>query len=140
LNPAGLRARSLGLDESAKPRRCQQHLGGRLKFSLNTSNGAVFFCGVSSPGSTSASAPCSSLFQVDPLTIPTLAAVLCFIRLVRFGYLSVLFFVALFGANCFIGFISLLPKRLASPVSSQRHNKSLNTGLAISSRSLFNTG
>jgi hypothetical protein len=34
----------------------------------------------------------------------------------------------------------LLPKRLASPASSQRHNKSLNTGLAIRSRSLFNTG
>ena len=27
--------------------RCQQHLGGRLRFSLNTSNGAVFFCDVS---------------------------------------------------------------------------------------------
>jgi hypothetical protein len=27
--------------------RRQQHLGGRFRFSLNTSNGAVFFCGVS---------------------------------------------------------------------------------------------
>jgi hypothetical protein len=43
-------------------------------------------------------------------------------------------------ANRFISSISLLPKRLALLVSSQRHNKSLNTGLAISSRSLFNTG
>ena len=43
-------------------------------------------------------------------------------------------------ANRFIGFISLLPKRLALLVSSQRHNKSLNTGLAIRSRSLFNSG
>ena len=29
--------------------RCQRHLGGRLKSRLNTSNGAVFFCGVSEP-------------------------------------------------------------------------------------------
>jgi hypothetical protein len=43
-------------------------------------------------------------------------------------------------ANRFISSISLLPRRLASPASSQRHNKSLNTGLAIRSRSLFNTG
>jgi hypothetical protein len=43
-------------------------------------------------------------------------------------------------ANRFIGLISLLPKRLALLVLSQRHNKSLNTGLAIRSRSLFNTG
>jgi hypothetical protein len=39
-----------------------------------------------------------------------------------------------------IALISLLPKLLASPAPSQRHNKSLNTGLAIRSRSLFNTG
>jgi hypothetical protein len=51
------------LSESAEPIGCQQHLGCRLKFSLNTSYGAVFFFGVSSPGSTSASAPCSSLFH-----------------------------------------------------------------------------
>jgi hypothetical protein len=43
-------------------------------------------------------------------------------------------------ANRFIGSISLLPKRLTLLALSQRHNKSLNTGLAISSRSLFNTG
>jgi len=29
---------------------CHQHLGGQLKFSLNTSNGAVLFCGVRTPG------------------------------------------------------------------------------------------
>jgi hypothetical protein len=29
--------------------RCQRHLGGRLKFSLNTSYGTVFFSGVSEP-------------------------------------------------------------------------------------------
>jgi hypothetical protein len=29
--------------------RCQPHLGGQLKFSLNTSNGAVFFCGINEP-------------------------------------------------------------------------------------------
>jgi hypothetical protein len=29
---------------------CQQHLGGRLRFSLDTSNSAVFFCGVSKAG------------------------------------------------------------------------------------------
>jgi hypothetical protein len=28
---------------------CQQHLGGRLRSSLDTSNGAVFFSGVSEP-------------------------------------------------------------------------------------------
>jgi hypothetical protein len=61
---------------------CQQHLGGRLKFSLDTSLCAIFFCGVSNPGSTSASAPCSSLFQSGPLTMPISAAVLCFIELV----------------------------------------------------------
>jgi hypothetical protein len=72
--------------------------------------------------------------------MPASAAVLCFIGLVRFGYYSVLFFVTLFRPICFIGFISLLPKRLVSLASSQRHNKSLNTGLAIRSRSLFNTG
>ena len=49
MNPVGLRARSLGLGESAKPIRGQQHLGGQLEFILNTSNGAVFFCGVSEP-------------------------------------------------------------------------------------------
>jgi hypothetical protein len=48
--------------------------------------------------------------------------------------------VALFKPICFGGLISLLPKRLALPASSQRHNKSLNTGLAISGRSLFNAG
>jgi hypothetical protein len=47
LNPAGLRARSLRLGESSKPMRCQQHLGGRLECSLNASNGAVLFCGIS---------------------------------------------------------------------------------------------
>ena len=72
--------------------------------------------------------------------MPAPTAVLCFIGLVRFGYYSVLFFVALFRPICSISDISLLPKRLASPVSLQRHNKSLNTGLAIRSRSLFNTG
>jgi hypothetical protein len=30
--------------------RCQQHLGGRLRFSLDTSNSAVFFCGVGKAG------------------------------------------------------------------------------------------
>jgi hypothetical protein len=35
------------LGESTKPIHGQQHLGGRFKFSLNTSNGSVFFCGVS---------------------------------------------------------------------------------------------
>jgi hypothetical protein len=29
--------------------RCQRHLGGRIKSSLNRSIGAVFFCGVSGP-------------------------------------------------------------------------------------------
>jgi hypothetical protein len=72
--------------------------------------------------------------------MPTSAAVLCFIRLGEFGYYSVLFFVTLFWPIRFGGLISLLPKRLVLLVSSQRHNKSLNTGLAISSRSLFNTG
>jgi hypothetical protein len=48
--------------------------------------------------------------------MPASAAVLCFIRLVRFGYLSVLFFVTLFRPIYFIGSISLLPKRLALPV------------------------
>jgi len=47
---------------------------------------------------------------------------------------------ALFRPIRFTDYISLLPKRLASPASSQRHNKSLNTGLAMRSRSLFNTG
>ena len=44
-----------------------------MKFSFNTSNGAVFFFGVSSPGSTSASAPCSSLFQINPRTMPAIS-------------------------------------------------------------------
>jgi hypothetical protein len=57
-----------------------------------------------------------------------------------FGYQGVLFFVTLFRPIRFGGLISLLLKRLASLASSQRHNKSLNTGLAIRSRSLFNTG
>jgi len=82
----------------------------------------------------------SSSFPINPRTMPTLAAVLCFIRFVGFGYWSVLFFVTLSRPIRSISFISLLPKRLASPASSQRHNKSLNTGLAIRSRSLFNTG
>jgi hypothetical protein len=43
-------------------------------------------------------------------------------------------------ANLFQRLSLLLPKRLALLVSSQRHNKSLNTGLAIRSRSLFNAG
>jgi hypothetical protein len=43
LNPAGLRARSFEFGESSKPMRCQQHLGGRLRFSLDSSNSAVFF-------------------------------------------------------------------------------------------------
>jgi hypothetical protein len=47
LNPAGLKDRSLGLGESAKPMRCQPHLGGQLEFSLNTNKCAVFFFGVS---------------------------------------------------------------------------------------------
>jgi hypothetical protein len=47
LKPTGLRARSLGLGESIELRRCQQHLGGQLEFSLNCGNDAVFFCGVS---------------------------------------------------------------------------------------------
>jgi len=49
MNPAGFRARWLGLGESSKPMRCQRHLGGRFKFSLNGSNGAFFFFGVSWP-------------------------------------------------------------------------------------------
>ncbi len=49
MNPAGLRALSLGLGETSKPIRCQRHLGDPLKFGLNTSNGAVFFSGVSEP-------------------------------------------------------------------------------------------
>jgi hypothetical protein len=48
--------------------------------------------------------------------------------------------VTLFRPICFSDGISLLPKRLASLSSPQRHNKSLNTGLAIRSRSLFSTG
>jgi len=40
----------LRLGESTKPIRGQQHLGDRLNFSLNTSHGAVFFCGFSGPG------------------------------------------------------------------------------------------
>ena len=51
--------------------------------------------------------------------------------MVRFGYFGVLFFVALFRPIRFISFISLLPKRVAAPASSQRHNKNLNTGHAI---------
>jgi hypothetical protein len=47
LNPAGLQARSLGLGESAEPMRCHRHLGGLFMLSLDTSNRAVFFCGVS---------------------------------------------------------------------------------------------
>ncbi|WP_270793029.1 hypothetical protein, partial [Aeromonas sp. QDB21] len=45
-----LRRNTQRLGESSKPMRCQQHLGGRFKFSLNTSNGAVFFFGVSGLG------------------------------------------------------------------------------------------
>jgi hypothetical protein len=37
------------LGKSSKLSCHHQHLGGRLKFTLNTSNGAVFFCGVSRP-------------------------------------------------------------------------------------------
>jgi hypothetical protein len=48
--------------------------------------------------------------------MPASAAVLCFIRLGVFGYYSVLFFVTLFWPIRFIGFVSLLPKRLASLV------------------------
>ena len=47
MNLAGLRARSLGLGESTKPMCCHQHLGGQLEFTLNTSNRATFFLGVS---------------------------------------------------------------------------------------------
>ena len=47
MQPAGLRARSLGLSEAFKPIRYPRHLGGQLRFSLHTSNSTVFFCGVS---------------------------------------------------------------------------------------------
>ena len=37
----------MGLGESVTPIRGQQHLGGQLECSLNASNGAVLFCGIS---------------------------------------------------------------------------------------------
>jgi hypothetical protein len=47
LNPAGFRDLSFWSSETFKYIRYQQHLGGSLRFSLNGSNGATFFLGVS---------------------------------------------------------------------------------------------
>ena len=47
MNPAGLRTLSFWSGETSKPMRYPKHLGGRLRFSLNASNGTVLFCGVS---------------------------------------------------------------------------------------------
>jgi len=111
--------------------RCQRHLGGRFKFSLNGSTGATFFLGVSEPR---LNINTSALLFFVPIraanhTHISGGSLLYQVGLVR--RISVLFFVTLFRPSCFSGLISLLLKRLASPASSQRHNKSLNTGLAI---------
>jgi hypothetical protein len=47
LNPAGFRDLSFWSSETFKYIRYQRHLGAQLKSSLNTSNGAAFFLGVS---------------------------------------------------------------------------------------------
>jgi hypothetical protein len=103
--------------------RCQRHLGGRLRFSLDTSNSAVFFCGVSKAGfniSTSA-----LLFVVPSKSVNHAniggGSLLYQVWLVRVNQRSILRDAV--QANCFIGSISLLPRRLALPASSQRHNK-----------------
>ena len=107
---------------------------------MNISNGAVFFCGVSG---SRLNISISALLFFVPNKSENHACIsggsLCYqVRVARVNQRSILRDAV--QANRFIGFISLLPKRLALLVSSQRHNKSLNTGLAIRSRSLFNIG
>jgi hypothetical protein len=84
------------LGESSKPIRCQQYLGGQLKFSLNTSNGAVFFF-VPNKSENHAHIGGGSLFYR--------------VGLVRIFRRSILRDAV--QANLFIGSISLLPMRLA---------------------------
>jgi hypothetical protein len=59
----------------------QQHLGGQLKFSLNTSNGAIFFCGVSEFRFNISISALLFFVPNKSETMPTSAAVLCFIGL-----------------------------------------------------------
>jgi len=92
--------------------RCHQHLGGRLRFSLNISNGAVFFCGVSrSRLNTSISA---QLFFVPNKSVnhAYIGGGSLYYQVRLLGEISVLFFVTLFRPICSISDISLLPKRL----------------------------
>jgi hypothetical protein len=111
-----------------------------LKFSLNTSYGAVFFCGASE---SRLNIGISALLFFVPSKSVNHACISGGSLLYQVGLVRIFERSILRGAvqaTSLIALISLLPKRLASPAPSQRHNKSLNTGLAIRSRSLFNTG
>ena len=140
MNPADLRSRPFGLLESASQFGCQQHLGGRLKFSLNGSNGAVFFCGVSrSRLNISISAllffvPNKSVnhASIDGGSLPYQAV---WVRELKRSILR-----DAVQANPLRQQYFVVTQEAGVADSSQRHNKSLNTGLAIRSRSLFNSG
>ena len=140
MNPDGLRARSPGLSESPKLIRRQQHLGRQLKFSLNTNHGAVFFCGVSRSRSTIGT---DTLFFFVPSKSENHACIsggsLRYqVGLIRISKRSILRDAV--QANLFHQVYFVVTQAAGVAGSSQRHNKSLNTGLAIRSRSLFNSG
>jgi hypothetical protein len=130
----------LGFDESFEPRRCQQHLGSRLKFSLNTSYSAVFFCGVS--GSRLIIGTSTLLFFVPSKSENHVYIGGGSLRY-QVGRVQILKRSILRDAvhgNPFQQPYFVVAQAAGVAGSSQRHNKSLNTGLAISGRSLFNTG
>jgi hypothetical protein len=140
MNPAGLRARSLGLGESTKPIRYQLHLGGRLKFSLNGSNSAVFFCGVS--GSRFNIGTSALLFFVPNKSVNHACidggSLLYQVGRARILKRSILRDAVQLNLFQRLNFVVAQAAGVASFIAA--HNKSLNTGLAIRSRSLFNTG
>jgi hypothetical protein len=113
----------LGFIESSNPIRYRQHLGGRFKFSLNGSNRAVFFLGINE---SRLNISTSALLFFVPSKSVNHARIGCGSLLYQVGLVRILRRSILrdaVQANCFIGFISLLPKRLEWPVSLQRHNK-----------------
>ena len=140
MNAAGLRARSLELGESSKPIRCQRHLGGRLRFSLNTSKCAVFFCGVSR---SRLNISISALLFFVPNKSENHACICGGSLFHQVWFNRVIWRSILRDAvqlNMFqrLYFVVAQAAGVASFIAA--HNKSLNTGLAIRSRSLFNTG
>ena len=101
------------LGESSKPMRCQRHLGGRFKFSLNGSTGATFFLGVSEPR---LNINTSALLFFVPNKSENRARISggsLLYRAGRVGKLKRSILRDAVQANRFIGGISLLPKRLA---------------------------